>query len=36
MANVVACTEALNDNGQLAFVAQLDDGRTLVVRADPA
>ena len=36
VANVVACTEALNDNGQLAFVAQLDDGRTLVVRAEPA
>jgi hypothetical protein len=35
VANVVACTEAFNDHGQLGFVAQLDDGRTLVVRADP-
>ena len=29
------CSEGLNNAGQLAFVAQLEDGRTVVVRATP-
>ena len=34
--NVVGCTEMLNDSGQVAVSVNLDDGRTVVVRADPA
>jgi hypothetical protein len=33
--NALVCSEGLNNNGQVAFVAQLEDGRTLIVRADP-
>lgn len=33
--NVVACNEALNDHGELAFFAQLEDGRMVVYRATP-
>ncbi|HEY0604596.1 MAG TPA: choice-of-anchor tandem repeat NxxGxxAF-containing protein [Herpetosiphonaceae bacterium] len=31
----VICSEGLNNDGQIAFVAFLEDGRTLIVRADP-
>jgi hypothetical protein len=34
--NVTMCAEGLNDAGQIAFTAQLADGRTAVFRADPA
>lgn len=34
--NVTVCAEALNDGLQIAFTAQLADGRTAVFRADPA
>jgi hypothetical protein len=33
--NALICSEGLNNAGQIAFVAQLEDGRTLIVRADP-
>jgi len=39
--NVVLCEEGLNDSGEVAFVASLDDpdapegSRTVVVRATP-
>jgi hypothetical protein len=33
--DVMLCTEGLNDLGQLALVAQLADGRTVVARANP-
>jgi hypothetical protein len=33
--NLISCREALNNRGQVAFQAQLADGRTLVVRATP-
>jgi hypothetical protein len=33
--NTLICSEGLNNDGQLVFVAQLEDGRTLIVRADP-
>jgi hypothetical protein len=33
--NVVFCREGLNLFGQLAMLVQLEDGRTLVVRATP-
>jgi hypothetical protein len=29
------CREELNNSGQLAFKALMDDGRTLIVRATP-
>ena len=32
--HVSACGEALNEVGDLAFQAQFDDGRTVIVRAD--
>jgi hypothetical protein len=34
--NLTSCREALNNRGQLAFRANLDDGRTVLVRANPA
>lgn len=33
--NFVFCREGLNNQGQLAFLAFLDDGRSLIVRATP-
>lgn len=33
--NVVFCNNGLNADGALAFQAQLGDGRTVIVRADP-
>jgi hypothetical protein len=33
--DVSLCAEGLNDSGQLAFTAQLADGRTAVFRAEP-
>jgi len=33
--NVVSCREALNDQRQIAFQAQLEDGRAVIVRARP-
>jgi hypothetical protein len=35
VANVFFTEGGLNDNGQVAFVAQLEDGREVVVRAQP-
>ena len=32
---VITCEQALNDKGQIAFMARLGDGREVVVRADP-
>jgi hypothetical protein len=33
--NVTFCREGLNNGGQLAFAARLDDGRSVIVRATP-
>ncbi len=33
--NLVLCREGLNNLGRLAFQAQLEDGRTVIVRATP-
>lgn len=34
--DLAACGQSLNDVGQLAFTAELADGRAVIVRADPA
>ena len=34
--HITACRQALNDKGQIAFIARLTDGRDVVVRANPA
>jgi hypothetical protein len=33
--HLVSCRQALNDHGQIAFLARLADGRDVIVRADP-
>jgi hypothetical protein len=35
VSHVETCGESLNDSGQIAFRAELDDGREVIVRADP-